>query len=81
MKWWKITYFRSDNSQVKVLWKRADTDSDCSALAAAEGFGYRYELREAIDGEVPSIIKGLTEATTEQLKRQLNLRGWKVVLR
>lgn len=78
--WIKAEFFPT-NARPFVHWYYCRDEGDANAMAAAEGFGYRYELNPVGEHEVPVVLAGVTMATTEQLRNALIERGWKVHLR
>jgi hypothetical protein len=55
-------------------------ESKDHARVGSFDFPGEVDIRSATEAEVPVIQRGLTEATTEELKAQLQKRGWKVTL-
>jgi hypothetical protein len=84
MNWYIIQYFRDytchKGPPVDTRYARGATPEEAIASIDGYGTGLTYEIHDVRPELVPVVLRGLTEATTEQLKQQLQRRGWKVRL-
>lgn len=83
MKWWKINLRRySDGALADKVYYALDRDAT-GAIRQYELYGMPLAFPEANEvdpSEVPPVIRGLKEATVDELYDELKRRGWNVSL-
>lgn len=88
MKWYCIQFYTFAGDRSKkykhTQYEYTDDLEQACAVAVAHklyaypGEQYLYEVNHVGEQSVPVLIRGLREATTEQIRDELRRRGWKV---
>lgn len=83
--WWCIQFFpdidalnsKRQPSMTNYVYCRDEVDAG-KAADAIHAPGHYYAINEIRDELVPVVLRGLAEATTEEVRDELVKRGWKV---
>jgi hypothetical protein len=78
--WFKVKYVDDKNEQVAMAYHYAESMQDVIDLTR----NAPPDIIRLVEGcsplEVSAILRGLKEASTEELRHELKSRGWKVSL-
>ncbi len=79
MIWFRVDLKGSQGAAADHRFIRAQ-DSQAASFLVGDEYPYKFEINPVDDEDVPTVQRGLLEATTEQLRAALRERGWKVKL-